>query len=183
MNYFANKLDYYMAHRLFSYNPDTGVIIRKVALSNRVKAGEPLGNNRGGYLTFGYNRKMYKCHRLAWLMHYGYWPEQNIDHINRNGTDNRIKNLREASQQCNVRNSKTPCDNKTGVKGVSWSKSKRKWRPRIAIMRKERFLGYYIDFANAVCARLAAEQCLGWPECDSTSTAYLYVKNNIQRSI
>ncbi len=41
-----------------------------------------------------------------------------------------------------------------------------------------RYLGTYDNFDNAVLARLAAEQCLGWAGCDNSSPAYKYAKNH-----
>ena len=69
-----------------------------------------IGDKAGTYHTAGYwhitiNKKKYLSHRLIYLYHYGYMPEV-VDHINKNSTDNRIENLREASFQLNQYNRK-----------------------------------------------------------------------------
>jgi len=86
-------------------------------------------------------------------------------------------NLREATQQCNQRNVGTRSDNTSGVKGVTWHKRDKQWVAQICVNKKNKSIGYYADFDDAVCARLAAEQCVDWAGCDSSSPAYQYVTN------
>lgn len=158
------------------YNPETGIFRWKISIG-AVKKGDIAGYKRlDGYCAIKIERKTYKAHRLAWLYVYGYFPENEIDHINRIKNDNRICNLREVSHQCNMRNSKKPKNNTSGVKGISWYKKIQKWEARIKINRKTKHLGKYKDFDDAVCARLAAEQCVDWSGCDSSSPAFQYVQ-------
>jgi hypothetical protein len=112
---------------------------------------------------------------------HGYFPENQIDHINRNPADNWFENLREVSQMCNTRNSRTYYTNTSGVKGVSFKEDSLKWRAEVTVNFKSKHLGFYDDFADAVCARLAAEQCLGWAGCDKDSSAHKYVKELLKR--
>ena len=44
------------------------------------------------------------------------------------------------------------------------------------ISYKTHHIGRYDDFDEAVCHRIAIEQCLGWSGCDSSSPAYRYVR-------
>lgn len=44
------------------------------------------------------------AHRVVWAIHYGRWPEETIDHIDRNRTNNRIENLRDVSMSINLKN-------------------------------------------------------------------------------
>ena len=44
-------------------------------------------------------------------------------------------------------------------------------------LTKLKNLGYYQSFNEAVCARLAGEQCLEYNIYDSNSTAFQYVQN------
>ena len=108
-------------------------------------------------------------------------PEKQVDHIDRDTHNNKIENLREASWQCNARNSKIEIRNSSGIKGVSWSKQYNNWRAFMKIDQVFYHLGSFDSFDEAVCTRLAVEQAVGWLGCDSSSSAYLYVKNNIQQ--
>ena len=79
----------------------------------------------------------------------------------------------------NMRNCGNRKDNTSGVKGINWDKKSKKWKAQIRVYGKF-YLGCYKHLHNAVLARLAAEQCLGWPGCDSASPAYRYaVKNKL----
>ena len=69
-----------------------------------------------------------------------------VDHINRNGLDNRKVNLRLATAMQNVWNSKRNVNTDSSkYKGVSWDKNKHKWRASIGIDRKTKHLGYFED--------------------------------------
>jgi hypothetical protein len=109
-------------------------------------------------------------------MHYGFMPENGIDHIDRDNTDNLLENLREVSQSCNMRNIGISPANKSGVLGVCWHKDSGMWISQISVKGKSKYSGVYQDFSEAVAHRLAAEQCLGWPNCHSATSAYLYMK-------
>lgn len=81
------------------------------------------GKAAGGRLYKGYriaaiNKTLYRAHRLAWLCYYGEWPNDQIDHINMCKSDNRIKNLREATDTQNRINEGVRKDNKSGFRGV-----------------------------------------------------------------
>jgi hypothetical protein len=143
-----------------------------------VNIGDVAGCNNGfGYLITRVDRKPYFNHRLIFLYHHGYMPENMIDHIDRNRANNKINNLREVSNSCNIRNAKQPRNNTSGVKGIHWFKRVKKWTAYIDVGGLRKHLGYYQDFTEAVAYRLAAEQCLNWNECDSNSPAYQYMKD------
>jgi len=65
-----------------------------------------------------------------------------IDHINRNGLDNRRANLRPATVAQNAQNS-SKRKNRSGYKGVWYAKDKRKWRAAIWHNNKREHLGYF----------------------------------------
>lgn len=168
--------------RLFEYRD--GVLYWKVRNSNRISIGSPTGtiNGNRGYLCTRIDGKKYLNHRLIFLYHHGYMPENMIDHIDRNTLNNRIENLREINQQCNMRNARQHIDNTSGVKGICWHKKTNKWYAQIVINQKLKNFGYYPDFTEAVAHRLAAEQCINWNGCDSCSPAYLYMQNYLKNN-
>jgi len=102
-------------------------------------------------------RHTYLYHRVVWLLWYGVWPSKNIDHINRDSTDNRVQNLRDVSQAENIRNASMPKNNSSGHKGVCWNKKNCKWHASIGVNYAKIDLGYYDDILDAVAARKAAE--------------------------
>lgn len=164
--------------RLFDYID--GILYWKTkttARTNNIVIGTSAGRiNSQGYLQTMIYGNRYLNHRLIFLYHHGYMPENMVDHIDRNTLNNRIENLREVTQQCNVRNSKLNKINESGVNGVSWNKKLNKWKSIVGINYNTKYLGIHIDFTEAVAHRLAVEQCLDWNGCDSCSTAFLHMK-------
>lgn len=96
---------------LVSYNPDTG-------LFTRLKDGKVWGPGRDGRVVIGAGGEMFLAHRLAWFYVTGSWPKEQIDHINRDRSDNRWSNLREATQLENQQNKVAYSSNTSGHKGI-----------------------------------------------------------------
>lgn len=69
-------------------------------------------------------------------------PEQQVDHINGNGLDNRKENLRICNSSENQQNSSC-ARGKSKYKGVTWNKNENLWLVRIMYKGKRLFLGYY----------------------------------------
>lgn len=171
-----SKLTQKRLKELLYYNSKTGIFRWRISRRN-IKKGDIAGyKKKRGYIVIQIDYKFYKAHRLVWLYENGYFPEPGLDHRDRIKHHNWISNLREASQQCNMRNYGNPKDNTSGVKGVYWNKAKNKWNAQIVVNKKNFYLGLYKDFSEAACARLAAEQCLDWSDCDSSSPAFKYVQ-------
>lgn len=106
-----------------------------------------------GYVRITLLGVKYRAHRLAWLYVNGEWPPCKIDHKNRIRSDNRINNLRLATDMENSQNQGAPHkNNKTsGHLGVSWDKRECKWRAQIRINGKQTSVGYFEteELANA----------------------------------
>ena len=149
---------------ILHYDPATGIFTWKVRTARNVKAGDIAGSlDGGGYLLISVRSRLHKAHRLAWLYVYGEWPTDQIDHINRIGTDNRISNLREATNKQNNQNRSKSSHNTSGHTGVYLVKQNSKWRAQIMHNYKQIHLGYFTDIEGALSARKAAEK-LYWAD-------------------
>ena len=124
------------------YEPDTGFIFWTQNASKAVRnklAGTP---NKLGYIIVVFKGKPYKAHRLAWLLMYGKWPSQMIDHIDGNTSNNVWSNLRDVSNQVNQRNRhKARIDSKSGLIGASPFRNK--WKAQIKINGVVKYLGLF----------------------------------------
>jgi hypothetical protein len=140
-----------------SYDADNGTFTRKKTSGSK-KHGTPVGCQNNRYLEMNICGKKIRGHQLAWLLTYGYIPKT-IDHINGNGMDNRLCNLREVTQQQNLHNQrKPPKHNTTGYMGVSFFKAGNKFAAHINLNGKKRHLGYFNDASIAHQAYLSAKR-------------------------
>tara|TARA_R110000868_G_scaffold208946_2_gene458505 strand:- start:270 stop:803 length:534 start_codon:yes stop_codon:yes gene_type:complete len=162
-------------HDMLKYNPDTGEFIwreRAEDFPSPLSAIRSFNSRCAGKLVYqeghkGYRRikllsKRYKSHRLAWAIHHGDWPKDQIDHINGVRSDNRIDNLREASQTDNARNTRIPATNMSGVIGIRWNKIIFRWVATIGVNNVNVHLGSFKDFEEAVSVRRSAEVKYGY---------------------
>ena len=74
--------------------------------------------DKDGYLIVKVKGKQFKAHRIVWLLNYGELPNGEIDHINRNKTDNRIENLRIATREIQNQNKDFKPNKNTNVVGI-----------------------------------------------------------------
>lgn len=142
--------------KLFSYEPNTGMLIRLVS-NNGNRSGSIVGwLNRLGYLKTGIAGRHYMTHRIIWKMVTGCEPDD-VDHLDGNRANNRWDNLRSISSSENAKNRGHQRNNTSGVQGVSWVSSRRCWVASISIKGKDRTLGRFKAFSDAVEARHEAE--------------------------
>jgi hypothetical protein len=168
---------------LLSYDPLTGIVTWKVSPANRVSAGDVAGSRRlNGRLRICVLKRYYYAASIIWCMVHGYWSEFEIDHIDRNPGNDKLNNLREATRTCQVQNSAVSVRNTSGVKGVSKDTAGKMWRVMIQNKGRQYTIHRGDCFSEAVAHRLAVEQCLGWSSCNSTSTAYLYMKGVVDEN-
>ena len=154
----AQELTAEYLRSILHYDQETGIFTWKVSTSNRVKAGDVAGSQNGhGYLLIQLQSRKYLAHRLAWLHTHGVWPKDQLDHVNRVRTDNRLDNLREVSHKQNQQNRSTNSDNTSGYPGVYWNKRVSKWQASIAHNQKNIHLGYFTNIEEAIAARKAGE--------------------------
>jgi hypothetical protein len=147
-----------LARSLLDYNPGTGIITWKPrpVLKQQDKgwnsrcAGKTAGNlMKTGYIRLAIANKSYQAHRVAWLMHTGEWPEEEIDHIDHDPANNRISNLRDVSHKQNGRNMSLPRNNTSGVIGIGWDRSRGKWSAKSELDGRTVNLGRFDSLSAA----------------------------------
>ena len=145
-----------------SYDSETGIF--KWLKTNsvvRVK-GSIAGGVSGGYICISINNVLYYAHRLAWFYVYKKWPPKFIDHVNGNRLDNRISNLRLATEEQNARNIVGNRLNTSGAIGVSWDKTTGRWKSYVGYKNKTISLGYFDSKEDAAfIAALARKKLYG----------------------
>lgn len=115
---------------LFDYND--GQLVNR---SGRkwVRAGTVAGCKRSnGYVVTKIDQRIYYVHRLIFLWHHGYMPDE-IDHVNRTPSDNRIENLRAVTRSQNQWN--------RDASGVYFKRGK--WETSIQSFGSSQYLGQY----------------------------------------
>jgi len=149
-------------NELFSYNEETGELIRKIECGGQIKGTVAGGINKStGYIVIKVDRQSYSAHRIAWKMYYGEDP-MIIDHINQIKTNNKISNLRNGTKAENSRNQKLRKTNKSGKMGVFYCKVRNKFKAHIRVNYKLIYLGAFVDKKDAIEAREKAEKKYGF---------------------
>lgn len=165
-------------NEMLSYNPETGVLtwkerpqhhfpdLRSFKTMNSKLAGKEAGAIISGYRLINHKGTPYRAHRLIWIMVHGHIDESlSIDHIDGNGLNNRISNLRLVSHKVNLRNQRLRSSNTSGVTGVSFMKRSGLWEAHIGESNgKKKYLGQFTSKADAIAARQRAEVELGYHE-------------------
>jgi hypothetical protein len=142
------------ARKTLFYNKRTGILKWLVRPSNRVHIGDEAGTISHGYVAIEINRKIYRAHRLAWLIVTGRWPTE-LDHKNGKRDDNRWSNLREVTRLQNCWNSAAK-KSSSGVKGVHWSDACGCWKAAIKANGRQIHLGIFKKKKDAQAAYIRA---------------------------
>lgn len=129
---------------MYVYHPETGEI-------------DGPNNSDVGYWDTVMNRtykrieikgRRYRRYHLAWFLYYGKWPESQIDHRDRDSTNDRIDNLRETDDFGQQQNR----DIYNGYRGFSIEKKNDgKWRTknwRVYNQTRKIYLGYCLDYED-----------------------------------
>lgn len=165
-----------IARELLTYNPDTGKLFWKerpeTYFNNPIytKRWNTKYANKETFTALVYRKsghpsrldgrlfhKTYSAHRIAWLIYYGEWPKNQIDHINQDPTDNRIENLRDITNSENNKNRTLQKNNKVNFNGVFFDKQASRYRAQIKVDGVKKCLGRYDTLKEAIAARKVAD--------------------------
>lgn len=140
-----------------AYDANTGNLYWKVRRGKAVAgavAGVEWHTQGKRYRVVTLDNRQYFAHRIAWLLHFGKWPAYNIDHIDGDGTNNRILNLRDVPQSENCKN-KRPLKSAGRQWGVRFQLTR--WHAQIKVGGNVIYLGSFATEQEAVCRRKQAE--------------------------
>lgn len=145
-------------HQLFEYKPETGELIWRYRDNdvgspfNKLRAGKVAGCVRSGYVVICLSeiKGSVLAHRAIWAMLHGSWPEFDIDHFDKDSTNNRPENLRPATHGQNMCN--RGMVGPIPYKGVGYRKNRDRYIARITIKGKTKRLGSFLDPVSAARA-------------------------------
>jgi len=132
----------------------------RVAFNRRFRTKRSTCDYLTGSSSYLGVQKKLLAHRVAFFLYHGHYPvwPNSVDHINHDGCDNRIENLREVTAKEQAMNTRLSKLNTSGVKGVSFLKDRNKWRASANIDGKKTNLGTFATMNEAVAARLKIEK-------------------------
>lgn len=140
------KIEYNTLIKVLLYNSDTG-IFTWIKKGSGITQGMQAGTlHHSGYRYIEINGVPYSEHRLAWYYCFQEWPSEQLDHIDRNRSNNSIDNLREVSNRLNQLNT-----NRQSKYGHNISANKDKFSVCFTLKgRKYRYGTYNLDIATKV---------------------------------
>ena len=154
----------------FSYNRRTGILRWKRRPQKHFKTrsywarwNARYAGARAGTLTHGYrgvviNSNGFLEHRIIWKLVTSRNPQETIDHIDGNPSNNKLSNLRPANEAQQKWNAKHRRNNNSGSRGVYPTRAR--WFARIYVNGKSRHLGCFEVKEHAMAAYDAAARKL-----------------------
>lgn len=156
----TRKLTQTRLKELANYDETTGLFRRKLLLPGGIPIGSIMGHNaltRGKhYVRIRLDGELIMAHVLAWLYTFGEWPTGEIDHIDGDGANNAIANLRLVSRTENNQNSSKRKHNTTGFTNV-FKQANGRYTTRIKFNKVTRQLGTYATAEEASAVYEAAK--------------------------
>jgi hypothetical protein len=141
------------------YDPETGEFTWLTSPGGGVLAGDKAGGfSKDGYRRIRVGKKKFLAHRLAFFLMLGKFPEHEVDHANMDTTDNRWRNLREATHTQNNANRRLRRNSASRLKGVTLNRRLGKWIAQIQRDGNKVHLGVFDCPAAAHFSYVAAAQ-------------------------
>ena len=141
-----NNIEEYIIEN-FHYTTETGILWKRFS-----RYWKECGSSNGrGYLAVSVCGKYKLVHQIGFFLMMGRWAKQ-IDHIDRNKSNNIWINLRECTASENKANSTKQSNNTSGFKGVHWVKRANKFRAKIQFQKKLIHIGYFDTAEEAAAA-------------------------------
>lgn len=140
--------------QVLSYDRETGLFL---------KDGKPFGSPNGnGYIRLRIDGFLCYGHNIAWFYVHGQWPKNRLDHRDLCRSNNKIKNLREATKSQNQANIGVRRDSRSRLKGAFPHTDGKNWYSKIRVNGRQIYLGYFSSAAAAHAAYVeAAEKYFG----------------------
>lgn len=125
------------------YDKETGKLIWKSSRRRKLTGKEAGSPNRDGYILVRVAGVSTRAHRVAWFLYYGKWPENDIDHIDGNPSNNEISNLRDVPHRINLMNMRRHRDGK--LVGIKFRKKNtvNPWEAMIRLQGKQICIGSF----------------------------------------
>ena len=144
--------------KYFTYDPETGSLTNNRS-RGAAKAGSEAGGYSGRYRSVCIDGTRYLVHRICYAMHYRVDPgDQNVDHIDRDTTNNRASNLRLVDQHINSQNCERT-ENASHCYAIRTKKGVR-YRSRFTYKRKVYWCGTFDTPEEARASAIAKKESL-----------------------
>lgn len=129
--------------QVLRYDSETGQFSWLMNCGSRARQGGIAGCNDLRYRKIRIDGVNYMAHVLAWVYIQGSFPDFEIDHIDGDGFNNRMSNLRPATRKQNMENTSLFSCNTSGYRGVTWYKKNQKWGATAFHNGKRHFAGLF----------------------------------------
>lgn len=150
------KLTFDRVHQVLKLEPETGVLTWRIRTGSRCKMGDQAGSlhKASGYRIVNIDGQKYRAHLLIWLMLYGEWRPREIDHRDRDRSNNKPSNLRLASEAMQRGNAAVRSDSASGKRGAHFHKASGLFVAEVKC-EGHRFVKYFHSMEEAADAAAA----------------------------
>lgn len=154
------------AREILAYDAVTGTFVWKVPLGTAIAGSKAGYLNPRGYVVISIKRRLYRAHRIAFLVMTGKWPKYGVDHINGIKNDNRWINLRDVPDAINIQNKRKSRNGRKNVGlplGVQRNRckvSKKPYLAKIQVAGRSIYLGSFSTTSEASTAYIEAKRRL-----------------------